>query len=98
VPLLINAACSKADISVYGMPSLEYNSLGFGSGGCNTSGASVHQGYVHMSVGVPQAVKLPSMVSLLFRICVWALELNSLGPGIYSYLKNNDMLNIHIHV
>jgi hypothetical protein len=51
----------------------------------NMSGASahlvafrmVHQGYVRMSVGMPQAVKLFSMVSLLYRICVRALEPDS---------------------
>ncbi|KIM78371.1 hypothetical protein PILCRDRAFT_596411 [Piloderma croceum F 1598] len=33
-PLLINAACSKADIYIYGTPSPESNSIIFGSGGC----------------------------------------------------------------
>jgi hypothetical protein len=38
MPLLINAACTKAVISVHGTPSLESNSIIFESGGCKYVG------------------------------------------------------------
>ncbi|KIM77552.1 hypothetical protein PILCRDRAFT_825322 [Piloderma croceum F 1598] len=58
---------------VDGTPSQESNSIIFGSGDVNMLGASahlvafrtVHQG---LSVGVPQVVNLPSIISLLFGI------------------------------